>query len=113
MSRRVQRVGDIEPEGHDAVLVQADALAVDKGLAAVADALEFEEDLFPAASLGGWKCLRYQATPVRRLWMSLAKASSSFHGRGNVTGFQDESSNVGASAPFGSPTISRQPGSKL
>src|SRR3954447_20378980 len=44
---------------------------------------------------------------------SLAKASSSFHARGSVTGFQDESSNVGASAPCGSPTSSRQPGLKL
>src|SRR5215207_132015 len=69
--------------------------------------------LSPALPAGSLKRLRYQTTPVERSLMSLRKASSSFHARGSVTSFQAESSNPSASAPFGSPTKSFQPGLKL
>src|SRR5215204_2130774 len=51
--------------------------------------------------------------PVDRSFMSLRKASSSFHDRGVVTVFHALSSNDTVSAPRGSPTNSLQSELKL
>src|SRR6266545_3444439 len=62
---------------------------------------------------GSRNLLRYQATPVGKSWILTLKAESSFQACGNVTFFQPESSQAGASAPFGSPTKSFQSELKL
>src|SRR5215203_2945263 len=67
----------------------------------------------PEDPAGSLKRLRYHATPVERSLMSFLKASSSFHARGSVTSFHEESSKSGRSAPAGSPTKSLQPELKL
>ncbi len=104
---------DVETKGHDAIFAAPDPFTVEVEFSGLADAFEFEEDLFPRRIRQQPKCLRYHAMPVGSSSMLALKALSSFRARDKARAFQVASSKFGRVAFVGSPANRRQPGLRL